>query len=195
MESLGRTSLTALAVLAAALALAACGSSSDATTAPDTGRFEELTNEQVPGEEAVVLFVPPFAKAEREAAASGVPVRIANKLLEHPPGGADHATVLRSPPDSYTLGISTDPGCRLKGECTAAIFSGFSGGGELTGKEVKLNQGIKGVYEPGRCGPGCKFGTIEWIQDGNRYGLAVAKVPQSKLVEYVNEAIDLQPLH
>src|SRR5437868_5492127 len=135
MGRLGRILVVALAVLAAALALAACGGdSSSGTTA--------ITEEVGPGESAGPL--PAFDSALEEAAASKVPVRIPPSLLASPPEGAEETTVLRSPADSYTLGISTDPDCHLKGECTAAIFSGFAGVNELVGQEVQLAQGLQG---------------------------------------------------
>jgi hypothetical protein len=123
-----------------------------------------------------------------------VPLRIPVHLLEAPPGGATEAEVLRSPPDSYTLGLSAKPGCHLRETCTTAIFSGFAGGGELTGRSVELAQGIEGIYEPGRCGPGCSFGTVEWIQGGNRYGVGIAGAPTSQVVAAANEAINSAPV-
>jgi hypothetical protein len=137
---------------------------------------------------------PDLRQAIAEAAGSGIPVRIPTKLLAHPPGGAAQAEVLRSPPDSYTLGLSRKPGCKLKADCTAAIFSGFSGPGQLTGRRLRLAEGIEGVYEPGRCGPGCQFGTVEWQQEGNRYGVSVAKLPLGKLKALVNTTISSPPL-
>ncbi len=138
-------------------------------------------------------IAPAVLHALFKAGASGVPLRIPERLLEAPPGGATEAEVLRSPPDSYTLGLSAKPGCHLRETCTTAIFSGFAGGGELTGRQVDLAKGIEGVYEPGRCGPGCSFGTVEWIQGGARYGVGIAGAPTAQVIEAANEAITAAP--
>jgi hypothetical protein len=188
-----------LAAMVAA-ALGGCGSSggsgtsgatTDATgTESTTEHTAPLTEREAPS----TTIAPAVRKALAEAGASGVPVRIPVHLLEAPPGGATEAEVLRSPPDSYTLGLSAKPGCHLRETCTTAIFSGFSGGGELTGRSVELAQGIEGIYEPGRCGPGCSFGTVEWIQDGYRYGVGIAGAPTGRVIAAANEAIAAAPV-
>lgn len=184
----------ALAIAAALVtALASCGGSSGGSGS--TGSTESTgTETTAEGEPPTSAFSAPIKQALAEAAASGVPVRIPVSLLEAPPPGAEEAEVLRSPPDSYTLGLTKSAGCHLRSTCTAAIFSGFTGGGELTGRKVKLAGGIDGVYEPGRCGSGCSFGTVEWLQAGNRYGVAVARESTGAIVQLANEAIAAPPL-
>ncbi len=121
-------------------------------------------------------------------------MRIPPALLEASLPGANHAEVLRSPPDSYTLGLASQPRCRFKSNCVIAIFSGSAGGGELSGPKLQLAAGIEGVYEPGRCGPGCKFGTVAWRQDGDLYGVGVPGASVSELMVLANEAIQAEPV-
>jgi hypothetical protein len=183
----------ALAALVGA-ALGGCGGSSGGSGTTDA-TTQATTAEPTPEPDAPSTTIAPTVRhALTEAGASGVPVRIPVHLLEAPPGGATEAEVLRSPPDSYTLGLGAKPGCHLRETCTTAIFSGFSGGGELTGRRVDLAKGIEGIYEPGRCGPGCSFGTVEWIQGGNRYGVGIAGAPTMQVIEAANEAITAAPL-
>lgn len=183
----------ALAALVAAL-VGGCGSSGGSgmtdppTTGPTTAEPEAERQAPTTTTERAVLH------ALFEAGASGVPLRIPSRLLGAPPGGATKAEVLRSPSDSYTLGLVKSAGCHLRETCTTAIFSGFAGGGELTGRSVELAKGIEGIYEPGRCGPGCSFGTVEWIQDGARYGVGIAAAPVAQVIGAANEAITAPPL-
>jgi hypothetical protein len=168
-------------VLALALALAACGGGSSSTSSATGG----TGGGPAPPELGAAL-----ARAE----ASGVPVRIPPALLEEPPAGVEHAEVLRSPADSYTLGFATRPECRFQSSCTVAIFSGSSSpDASLSGKELALAEGIRGVYEPGRCGPGCKFGTVAWRQDGYTYGVGVPNASTRELVVLADEAIAADP--
>jgi hypothetical protein len=197
-----RTPKLLLAAAAAALAIAGCGGSSSSGTEPTpttrNGGPENKAKPPGPGGTGPTTGAqeidPELRQAIAEAAGSGIPVRIPTELLADPPQRAERAEVLRSPSDSYTLGLSKQPGCKLKAECTAAIFSGFSGPGQLTGRKLALAHGIEGVYEPGRCGPGCQFGTVEWQQEGNRYGVSVAKTPLGKLKALANSAISSPPL-
>lgn len=159
---------------AAALALGGCGGGDSSTSA---------STEPAQLEAAI-----------GKAAASGVPVRIPPALLESPPAGANHAEVLRSPPDSYTLGLAAQPRCGFKSNCTVAIFSGSSGSGELSGRQLDLAAGVEGIYEPGSCGPGCKFGTVSWRQDGDLYGVGVPNASVSELIVLANEAIEAEPV-
>jgi hypothetical protein len=190
---MGRSLTTlALASLVAA-ALGGCGGSSEGSGS--TGSTTEATTGPTTERETTsTTIAPAVRKALGEAEASGVPVRMPVRLLEAPPGGATEAEVLRSPPDSYTLGLSAKPGCQLRETCTTAIFSGFSGGGELTGRRVDLAKGIEGIYEPGRCGPGCSFGTVEWIQGGDRYGVGIAGATNAQVIAAANEAIAAPPV-
>ncbi len=169
-----------LLALAAALALAACGGSSTSTSAPTS------SSASTP---------PQLEAALAKAAASGVPVRIPPQLIESPPAGAEQAEVLRSPADSYTLALAAKPGCRFKSSCVVAIFSGSaSPNAYFGGDKLRLAQGLEGVYEPGRCGPGCKFGTVAWRQEGNTYGVGVPNASTAELVVLANEAIEAEPV-
>lgn len=170
-----------------ALGLAACGgaSSSSLTSPGETSTSPSTPSPTVPAE---------LEAAVEKAAASGVPVRIPPALLESPPAGANHAEVLRSPADSYTLALAAKPECRFKSDCVVAIFSGSSRGGALSGRKLALAAGIEGVYEPGRCGPGCKFGTVAWRQNGNTYGVGVPNASTPELVVLANEAIEGNPV-
>jgi hypothetical protein len=167
---------------AAALALAACGGSSSSPTS--AGGASSNPSGEIPAE---------LEAAVERAAASGVPVRIPPALLEALPAGANHAEVLRSPADSYTLGLATRRECRFKSDCLVAVFSGSSGGGELTGRKLQLAEGVEGVYEPGRCGPGCQFGTVAWRQNGDLYGAGIPEASVPELVALANEAIESDP--
>ncbi|HEY2717219.1 MAG TPA: hypothetical protein VGI73_13450 [Solirubrobacterales bacterium] len=169
-------------VLLAAGALAGCGGSSASDSGPDTTAAPASTPPQL---EAAIA----------KAAASGVPVRIPPPLLESPPPGADHAEVLRSPADSYTLALTAKPGCRFKSSCVVAVFSGSAAAdAQLGGEKLQLAEGIEGVYEPGRCGPGCKLGTVAWRQGGDTYGVAVPNASSRELVVLANEAIEAKPV-
>jgi hypothetical protein len=174
-----------IAAAAIALALGGCGGGSSAPSSATTSD----TTSSAPSSKAP----PELEAALAKAAASGVPVRIPPALLESLPAGADHAEVLRSPADSYTLGLAAEPECRFKSSCVVAIFSGASGGGELSGDKLDLAAGIEGVYEPGRCGPGCKFGTVAWHQNGDTYGVGVPNASTAELVVLANEAIASEP--
>lgn len=169
-----------------ALVIAGCGggssSSGKATTASSPTSSSSV---EVPAE---------LEAAVEKAAASGVPVRIPPLLLESLPAGADHAEVLRSPSDSYTLGLAARPDCRFKSDCVVAIFSGSAGSGKLSGQELDLAAGITGVYEPGRCGPGCVFGTLAWRQNGDLYGVGVPNASTKELVVLADEAIEAEPV-
>jgi hypothetical protein len=172
----------ALIAVAAAFGLAGCGSSSSSTGTTTSGSGPST---KIP---------PALAGALEKAAASGVPVRIPPQLLSSLPAGANHAEVLRSPSDSYTLGLSARPDCRFKSSCVVAIFAGSSGGGELSGRKLELAEGIGGVYEPGRCGRGCKFGTVAWRQNGDTYGVGVPNASVDELVVLADEAIEAAPV-
>lgn len=173
--------ILALALLAA-VSVAACGGSGSSSATGETT--------------ASVPSTPPQLEAAiAKAAASGVPVRIPPQLLESPPAEAEHAEVLRSPADSYTLGLAAKPDCRFESSCVVAIFSGSAApGAQLSGDQVKLAAGIEGVYEPGRCGPGCKFGTVAWRQDGDTYGVGVPNASVAELTVLANEAIEAEPV-
>lgn len=174
--------------LCLALALAGCGggsSSSSSTAGAGTAGGNPTAGGGTPAG---------LAAAVAKAGASGVPVRIPPALLAHPPAGAEHAEVLRSPPNSYTLGLATRSGCRFRSTCTVAIFDGSAAkGASLTGAEVKLAEGIEGVHEPGRCGPSCRFGTVAWRQDGYTYGVGVPEASTRELVVLADEAIEAEP--
>jgi hypothetical protein len=172
-----------LIVVLAACTVAGCGSSSSSTG----GTSASGPSPEIP---------PALADALDKAAASGVPVRIPPQLLSSLPAGANHAEVLRSPPDSYTLGLSARPDCRFKSSCVVALFAGSSGSGELSGggRRLELAEGIGGVYEPGRCGPGCKFGTVAWRQNGDTYGVGVPNASVDELVLLADEAIEAPPV-
>lgn len=182
-----RPAAIAAALALLVLALGGCGDGSSSSSSA-TG---ETSATGASGEGAAPAGL---QAAVREAAASGVPVRIPPALIESPPAGAEHAEVLRSPADTYTLGLATRPNCRFKSDCTVAIFSGASGRSFTSGPKVALAEGIEGVYEPGRCGPGCKFGTIAWRQDGDTYGVGVPNASTSELVVLANEAIEAEPV-
>lgn len=172
----GTAAIVGPVLCAAALALAGCGGG-DSSSEPTAAR-------------------PPteLEAAVEKAAASGVPVRIPPALLESPPPGANHAEVLRSPPDSYTLGLATRSRCRFKSDCVVAIFSGSTGAGaKIGGRKLQLAAGIEGSYEPGRCGPGCEFGTVAWDQNGDTYGIGVPNAAVSELMVLANEAIEAEP--
>lgn len=173
------SALALIAALLAAAALAGCGGGSSSTT--DSAS-------------AAAGLPPQFEAALEKAAASGVPVRIPPALLEHLPAGAEHAEVLRTPADSYTLALAAKPECRFKSDCVVAIFDGSSGtDGQLSGRELQLAGGTDGVYEPGRCGPGCKFGTVAWHQNGDTYGVGVPNASARELVVLADEAIEADP--
>jgi hypothetical protein len=177
-----RRLLLATAMAAAlALALAACGGGSSSTSTDPGETSTSTPSPAVPAE---------LEAAVEKAAASGVPVRIPPALLESPPAGANHAEVLRSPADSYTLALAATPECRFKSDCVVAIFSGSAGGGALSGRKLALAAGIEGIYEPGRCGPGCRFGTVAWHQNGDTYGVGVPNASTPELVVLANEAIE-----
>jgi hypothetical protein len=190
------TRLPTIFALAALLvaAVAGCGGSSGSSGSTEATTEATTTGPASEREAPPVPLAPAVLQALDEASASRVPLRIPVRLLEAPPGGATQAEVLRSPPDSYTLGLSAKPDCHLRETCTTAIFSGFAGGGELTGRRVDLAKGVEGVYEPGRCGPGCSFGTVEWVQGGARYGVGIAGAPTSQVIEAANEAIVAAPV-
>jgi hypothetical protein len=181
-----RRLLAVLAVaLSLALALAGCGGSSSSSPATDTAPTDA-------GDGAPAALDAALARA----AASGVPVRIPPALVERPPAGAEHAEVLRSPPDSYTLALASQPRCRFKSTCVVAIFSGSSSPGASlgSGNKLRLAQGIEGVYEPGRCGPGCSFGTVAWRQGRYAYGVGVPEASARELVVLADEAIEAAPI-
>jgi hypothetical protein len=203
-----RAPLLLIGLVVLALGAAGCGSSSSSSSSSSTS---STSSRSAPEPEAGISKVAPppggaspttgaeeidpdLRQAIAEAAASGIPVRIPTELLANPPEDAEHSEVMRSPPDSYTVGLTTDPGCKLASQCTTAIFSGFADPGQLSGRRVMLAAGIEGVYEPGRCGAGCQFGTIEWQQEGNRYGVGVSKLPLAKLKELADSAISSPPL-
>lgn len=182
---------------AAALALGGCGggdssTSAEPSTATEPSSTSPTTSEEPEGVTQVEIPVE-LRAAVAKAAASGVPVRIPPALLEVPLPGANHAEVLRSPPDSYTLGLASKPRCRFKSDCVVAIFSGSADGEEPSGPKLQLTAGIEGAYEPGRCGPGCKFGTVVWRQDGDLYGVGVPGASVSELMVLANEAIAAEP--
>lgn len=174
------------AALLAAAALAGCGGGSSSSSSPTeaTSTTNTTTTELPPQLEAAL----------DKAAASGVPVRIPPALLEHLPAGAEHAEVLRSPADTYTLALAAQPECGFKSDCVVAIFSGAAGtDGHFSGEKLQLAGGTEGVYEPGRCGPGCRFGTVAWHQDGDTYGVGVPNASTEELVVLANEAIEADP--
>ncbi|HEY1853331.1 MAG TPA: hypothetical protein VGG40_01975 [Solirubrobacterales bacterium] len=174
-------------LLLAVAALTGCGSSSSSSSSSSAAETAATSPSPAP---------PELEAALEEAAASGVPVRVPPVLLSSAlPAGANHAEVLRSPPDSYTLALSTKPKCRFKSDCVVAIFSGSAEpNAHFGGDELKLAGGIEGVYEPGRCGPGCKFGTVAWRQDGNTYGVGVPEASTRELEVLANEAIEAEPI-
>ncbi len=180
-----RVSATAaIAALLAAAALVGCGGSSSSATTDATSTSTRSSTELPPQLEAAL----------EKAAASGVPVRIPPALLEHLPAGAEHAEVLRSPSDSYTLALAAKPECRFKSDCVVAIFDGSSGtDGYFSGRKLQLAGGTEGVYEPGRCGPGCNFGTVAWHQNGDTYGVGVPNASSGELIVLANEAIAAEP--
>lgn len=178
-----RLLLAATIAATLALATAACGGDSSSTSF-DPGETS-MTSPAAP---------PELAAAIAKAAASGVPVRIPPALFESPPAGANHAEVLRSPADSYTLGLAVKPQCQFKSDCVVAIFSGSSGGSALSGRKLALAEGIEGTFEPGRCGPGCEFGTVAWSQNGDSYGVGVPNASVAELVVLANEAIEAAPV-
>jgi hypothetical protein len=185
MRRLAIVALLVAAVAALAAAANGCGGdSSSSSTRSTTSRSDPDGGGEPSGLEAAV----------ERAAASGVPVRIPPALLESPPAGAEHAEVLRSPTDTYALGLATKSECRFKSTCVVAIFSGAPGNSRPTGRKLKLARGIEGVYEPGRCGPGCEFGTVAWEQAGDTYGVGVPEASVDELVVLANEAIRASPV-
>jgi len=105
-----------------------------------------------------------------------VPLRLPRRLPDLGQGTDPVYAVLESAqPDSYSIILGFTEDCNGASFCRIGILAGrkVPGQSRLSGKQVRLNYGFRGVYQEAECGANCTDAVIRWREGDVEYSVGV----------------------